>query len=699
MPTAGTHITLIERLALDPKLKPLLGDPLADETDPAGLQMRYAKLGAIGPDLFYALLDYGGDVQDLANFFAKYSGALECMSHVMHDLDAFGTKVMSDATFGVSDTAKAAADEIKGVVVNINGIMNELVTVLVTDSYNFFTIFEAKRQQDSPRTRWYWADYLHYVRSGRFVSTLFDGAGNDPNLRAYAYGYLSHYVTDVIGHPFVNQVVGAPWRMYWQRHHLVENFMDAYVWDRWHDAHPAPPLPSVEEAPLDSIRTTPNQMGSGAPFTFARLNDHINIGAPTGDDPVDTLVSDICKKIDHALEDIGIAEPMPFPPGDPAFAQWTQFLADAFAVTYPTQDPRAQPPTNLMNPALQAGNVSDGGTRTSPYPTPNDIGAAYTVLRLFLRTSTEEKIKEPEFPDISEDVWNQIKKMLDKIGQDLSSITPPPHIGGGGSFSLSSLWDSLKRWVEWAVDTAGKLAEAALDLLKGALAAAGALLVDIIKALLYLIKKGLFELYKAIRFYLVRTAYAIPFTDELTDTIAGSVSAQSLWTVPWRRGAGLFPFEEVPDPERTKILSSYAPWVSPEFLPQLQALAPNMTELPVTWPGPYRMMDRPDALLDRPLGALDLRKNGPRSISGNVGDPMRDKLGNEADFGGAIENCRQIFAHVDLALKNGEPLKGFFPDFNLDGDRGYGWPCWDVDHPPTGLNPTAHPMTVKPKAI
>src|SRR3954466_1171071 len=110
MPTAGTHITLIERLALDPQFQPLLGDPLADETDPAGLQMRYAKLGAIGPDLFYALLDYGGDVQDLASFFAKYSGALECMSHVMHDLDAFGTKVMSDATFGVSDTAKAAVD-------------------------------------------------------------------------------------------------------------------------------------------------------------------------------------------------------------------------------------------------------------------------------------------------------------------------------------------------------------------------------------------------------------------------------------------------------------------------------------------------------------------------------------------------------------------------------------------------------------
>ena len=259
MPTAGTHITLIERLALDPQFTPLLGDPLADETDPAGLQMRYAKLGAIGPDLFYALMDYGGEMQDLVNFFAKYSGAVECMGHAMHDLEAFGTKVSSDVTFGASNAAKQTLDEIGGVVKNTMAIVKEMAVVVVTDSYNFFTIFEAKRQKDKARTEWFWADYLHYVRSGRFVSALFEGAGDDPNLRAYAYGYLSHYVTDVIGHPFVNQVVGAPFRMYWQRHHLVENFMDGYVWDRWHDAHPAPPLPSIEEAPLDTIRATPHQ--------------------------------------------------------------------------------------------------------------------------------------------------------------------------------------------------------------------------------------------------------------------------------------------------------------------------------------------------------------------------------------------------------------------------------------------------------
>ncbi len=696
MPTAGTHITIIERLALDPALQNLLGDPTADVSDPAGMQMRYAKLGAVGPDLFYALMDYGSDIQDLVNFFAKYSGAVECIGDVMHQLEAFGAKVESDVTFGASDTAKQAVDEIKGVATNISAVINQMVTVAVTEGYNFFTFFEAKRQTDRPRTEWYWADYLHYIRSGRFVRELFLLAGDDPNLRAYAYGYLSHYVTDVVGHPFVNQVVGGPWRLYWQRHHLVENFMDAYVWPRWHDPHPAPPPPSTEEAPLDTIRSTPldtEQLAAGAPYIYARLNDHIHIGDPTGTDPVDALVTSICKKIDGALEDIGIAEPMPSPPGDPRFVAWTEMLAKAFQATYPASE---QPPQNLMNPVLPGGQPRPDG-----YPRPEDIAGAYVVLRLFLRSSTEDKVHEPEFPDIGEDVWNAVKQMLDKVAQDLGSITPPPVGGGGGSFSLSSLWDAIKRWVEWACDTATKLVEAGFDLLKGVQNTAGTLMVDLIKALLFFIKKGLFELYKAIRFFLVRSAYAMPFTDELYADIVQSVQAMSLWTVP--RGARRdFPIEEVPDPERTKFLSSYAPWMSPEMMSQVQALGANQFELPKTWAGPYPSAEAPDAFIDAPLGPRKmLAPSGPNAGPLDLSKPLPDPHEGMPGFGGAIANCAAAFKAVDHALRANSLSPTFFPDYNLDGDRGYAWPCWDVAAPPKGLDPAmaSAPVTVSPVPV
>src|SRR2546430_11876401 len=104
--------------------------------------------------------------------------------------------------------------------------MNEgLFALLASGGFNPFAFFEPRRQQDRPREEWFWADVLHYWRSGKFVENLVARAkaSGNPNLIAYAYGYVSHYATDVVGHPYVNQVVGAPWRLYWQRHHLVEN--------------------------------------------------------------------------------------------------------------------------------------------------------------------------------------------------------------------------------------------------------------------------------------------------------------------------------------------------------------------------------------------------------------------------------------------------------------------------------------------
>ena len=108
--------------------------------------------------------------------------------------------------------------------------------------FNPLTFFEPIRQQDKALTEWYWADILHYlVVLGQFAANLVSAAKEteNPNLIAYAYGYLTHYATDVVGHPYVNQITGGPWRSLWQRHHLVENFIDAYVWDRWHQSSSA----------------------------------------------------------------------------------------------------------------------------------------------------------------------------------------------------------------------------------------------------------------------------------------------------------------------------------------------------------------------------------------------------------------------------------------------------------------------------
>ncbi|MGZ0787063.1 LysR substrate-binding domain-containing protein [Pseudomonas saponiphila] len=45
---------------------------------------------------------------------------------------------------------------------------------------------------------------------------------------AFTLGYITHLGTDTIGHAFVNEQCGGPFRNHPQRHHLIENHIDAW---------------------------------------------------------------------------------------------------------------------------------------------------------------------------------------------------------------------------------------------------------------------------------------------------------------------------------------------------------------------------------------------------------------------------------------------------------------------------------------
>ncbi|WP_156928310.1 zinc dependent phospholipase C family protein [Bradyrhizobium sp. th.b2] len=668
MPTAGIHITIVERIALTGEFSDSIGEIDADQDSDPGKLLKFAKLGAIGPDIFYALADYKSDMQDLINFLSKLAGSVACITELTADIDKKIAEIEADVTLGASTYFKQALAEFESVFGLINAILHEgLMAAVVTNGVNFFPIFEARRQQDKPRKKWFWADYLHYVRTGQFARELFVQSMNKPNVRAFACGYLTHYVTDVVGHPFVNQIVGAPYRMYWQRHHLVENFMDGYIWDRWHDSIDQTD-PNTGEQFLDKIRSAPNaKMGDGARFTFARLNDHINVGTFAGDDPIDKFIQGICDDIRNGLENIGVVEKVPDAPDDEDLNEWAETLAQVFKVAYPVT---AEPPENLK-----------GGGRPDGYPTADDIKQAYSLLRLFLRVSTEESINEPEFPDIVGDVWNAVKKLWDDVEKDLGAA--PPFPSPGIPQSMEDLWAALKAFLDWAAKTAAAIGKAAFDFIKNAIAAGGVLLVDMIKAGLYLIKKALFDLYKYLRFFLVRTGYAIPFTDELTEDLGGGIPATTLWRTAPEPNIYAFPKEELPDLERKMVSSHYVPWVPPEMLSEMQSPNSVVMEQPQTWMGPYASSATPDAFIDPPVGTRTmLSPQGPTSFGSLVtpGVPFPAPT----TFGGAIDNSVVALRKVLAAESAGNIPDDIFPDYNLDGDRGYGWPCWNVRHPPGG---------------
>jgi hypothetical protein len=214
--------------------------------------------------------------------------------------------------------------------------------------------------------------------------------------------------------------------------------------------------------------------------------------------------------------------------------------------------------------------------------------------------------------------------------------------------------------------------KAAMDFVNDAIAAGATVVSDSIKYALWLVSKALYALYRSFRDVLTLRAYASPFSDQLTGSF-GTLAATSLWQSPGNPASGSFPHEELPV-QRLKFASSYVPFSvpsAPAEQPSLDFVAPYM---PTTAGGTVP----PDAFIDAPLGPDDMfdPATGPQAELANGIQSV------PKDFGGAIANSKRA---IDAGA-GGSPV---YPDYNLDGDRGYAWPCWDVEPRPVRPAPTA----------
>jgi len=427
MPGAGTHTTIIQRLAKLAKengnlaFEKFLTDPNLNAdwrtySSPDALQSRYAVLGAMGPDIFYMMLDYGAPEQQLEDVVLKIAGTYRCVGELSSKINNLINSALDTLTFGVWQ-------DIQGVFANLKGIMVDGVLDLLVDQHNFWYFFLPLRQVDDYQKNWYWADFLHYVKTGCFTQKLLDNAAAqqvaNPNsttakcLSAYALGYLTHYVADTTGHAYVNRIVESPWRNMWQRHHLVENFIDAHVWANWHDKG-TPPARPADEQNLDSVTSQADDplRDGAASLNFARLNDLCNIGSAGVDPIIDNDVTKICNQIQQGLFDIGASSVRSLQaPDDPIFTTWTEFIADTIWQTYP--------------------QGKDHPSRMGRYPTPDDIAGAYGAYRLVLSLATEDKVDKPMPPDILGDLGSILSQMWQNISNALSNIPPPPSPGTG----------------------------------------------------------------------------------------------------------------------------------------------------------------------------------------------------------------------------------------------------------------------------
>lgn len=152
-----------------------------------------------------------------------------------------------------------------------------------------------------------------------------------------------------------------------------------------------------------------------------------------------------------------------------------------------------------------------------------------------------------------------------------------------------------------------------------------------------------------------------------------------------------------------KIGSHYAPFVPPAA----QAAAQNplggvFVERPLSLTAPYTPpvggLLTPDVFLDPGLGPNNMfLASGLQQAFISRQDTPSITL-TPKNFGGAIANS---IKGIELAergfppeLENGVWQDTLFPDYNLDGDRSYAWPCWDITESPSP--PQATPVTKTP---
>ena len=215
----------------------------------------YYALGALGPDMFYLLPDFKGH---RGNMIAEAASKIIEIYNLIDKIiiDPWQGKfapISEDSNELVSRLTGGLSDELGRLCQYASGILTEQVFDLLSVAFpDWFGILGCGPGAAFDDSLFFWSDISHYRRTNEFACDLFQhamqftydangntgpaGPGNigyEPGV-AFALGWMTHIGTDVTGHAFTNEKVGGPFRLHWQRHHVVENHMDAYVYKQNH---------------------------------------------------------------------------------------------------------------------------------------------------------------------------------------------------------------------------------------------------------------------------------------------------------------------------------------------------------------------------------------------------------------------------------------------------------------------------------
>jgi hypothetical protein len=213
---------------------------------------QYAYLGAIGPTLADFIPSdplppgtLGGN--QYLNIWKQVFGVVGDdmvvamgLTSVLKRMIGFLDKLEPIAAAEDTDALKAMADELDVITQTADALKNivnqiPLLAVIIGSGIGVGMkppLCAPVGSAVPPWELWKVREVLFWKKTGAFAEALVNRAraSADPRFLAYAYGYLTSYSANVVGSPFVNSIIGGPYRSQWWRHRWIGNYVDAWVY-------------------------------------------------------------------------------------------------------------------------------------------------------------------------------------------------------------------------------------------------------------------------------------------------------------------------------------------------------------------------------------------------------------------------------------------------------------------------------------
>ena len=677
------------------------GPSPAELTELAHKHPAYAALGAIGPDIFFLLPDFKPPLGQML------WGAADLVKDIYEKWDE---NVLGPCQDQLGPIAMNQSNELDGVSGGLIGQLSDIASsatsflleamqLVLIRQYDVFSLLGSGVPQGYDEQTFFWSDMLHYRKTYEFAAHLWKKATDQVNnesdperqaelqrLQAFALGWMSHLAADVTGHSFVNEKAGGPYRLHWQRHHLVENHMDSKVYDTENGTGSTYQMLSCAALHLwlafnpdgssrvNFFDSQPGPNYSVDPNTGGVLNRRHNWDVDSD------LPKDLANFLAEGLKEVYNAE----------------FTGSA--------DPHAMDPSATDLPEGQCAAhptiIEDYSPGSEGYASAENIRTTYWWLYHYVKLTTTDyfSMLRPEQPSVFE-----IPEPPSPPGAGVADVGPGAH-DHNAWHNFLEIFLAIFAWIFYL----GQVVIYLISLIPAIIASG---ISYPVRDLLYVhVELPLYNAWAALHWYLAMTGFVYPMQQEINDGMVtlglgigdvwGSVQAalddldgglhippMTMTEPSGSAGSQNFPIDVVLDPPgtlsaeidthlrhiicgATETPSEFMrPWLWPDVDNDGHRVP---REQPLSQAGPYRTGQDVTDLMGNVAGDARARKDFESSGSeaetiriAQTGLPLGKHLGDPIDY-----TCYVIAKLTRNDLQN--PA-----NFNLDSDRGYGYLCWD----------------------